>query len=134
MYAIRSYYEDSITLQSEPFTSVLNIYQQAHAANILPSNPTQIDSDESAWIKFNETNKQILITWASRFLGQADETLTATSLPTLTGQPFTLVKGWGWAIANSDPNKQAAAAELAKYLTEAEFAGPWTQASSYNFV
>ena len=121
--------EDNITLQSGPLASVLNTYQQAHAANILPPNPTQIDSDESAWTKFNETNKQILITWTSRYFGQADETLAATSLPTLTGQPFTLVKGWGWVITNPDPNKQAAAAELAKYLTEAEFAGPWTEAS-----
>jgi ABC-type glycerol-3-phosphate transport system substrate-binding protein len=121
--------EENIALQSAPLASVLNTYQQAHAANILPPNPTQIESDESAWIKFNETNKQILITWASRFFGQADETLTATSLPTLTGQPFTLIKGWGWVLATPDPNKQAAATELAKYLTEAEFAGPWTQAS-----
>ena len=121
--------EENIALQSAPLASVLNTYQQAHAANILPPNPTQIESDESAWIKFNETNKQILITWASRFFGQADETLTATSLPTLSGQPFTLIKGWGWVLATPDPNKQAAATELAKYLTEAEFAGPWTQAS-----
>ena len=121
--------EENIVLQPEVLTSVFTSYEQALNANILPPNPTQIDSDESAWTKFIETNKQISITWSSRYFAQNDEILKAASLPTINGQPFTLVKGWGWALASPDPNKQAAAAELAHFLSEAEFAGPWTQAT-----
>ena len=121
--------DENIILQAGPLASVLEIYHQAYEANILPPNPTQIDSDEIAWTRFVETNKQILITWTSRYFGQSDEQLSATALPTLTGQPFTLVKGWGWAITSPDPNKQIAAAELAQFLTDAEFAGLWSQAT-----
>jgi ABC-type glycerol-3-phosphate transport system substrate-binding protein len=121
--------EENIVLQPEVLTSVFTSYEQALNANILPPNPTQIDSDESAWTKFIETNKQISITWSSRYFAQNDEILKASSLPTINGQPFTLVKGWGWALASPDPNKQAAASELAHFLSEAEFAGPWTQAT-----
>jgi ABC-type glycerol-3-phosphate transport system substrate-binding protein len=120
--------DDNITLQTEPLAVVLTHYKQALAANILPPNPTQINSDENAWTKFLETNKQLVITWSSRYFAQKDESLRATTLPT-TGQPFTMVKGWGWAIATPDPNEQVATAELARFLSEAEFVGPWTQAT-----
>jgi len=45
--------------------------------------------------------------------------------------PFTLIDGWAWTISAQDPNRQAAAAELSSFLSEAVFAGEWTQAAGY---
>jgi len=120
---------ENILLQAEALSGVFNTYKQALNANILPPNPTQITSDESSWEKFNATNKQIAITWTSRYFAQNDEILAATTMPTTAGQQFAILKGWGWALANPDPEKQIAAAQLASFLTEAEFTGPWTQAT-----
>ena len=120
---------ENIILQPEILSVVFNNYEQALNANILPPNPTQINSDDSSWDRFISTNKQIAITWTSRYFALNDEMLLATTMPTTAGQQFTVIKGWGWALANPDPNRQIAAAELASFLTEAEFAGPWTQAT-----
>lgn len=121
--------EAGITLQAEPLQNVLELYLQIQNQNRLPNNPTQIDSDRAAWERFLFGARQTVITKASRFLSQDDEGLLAVPLPTEDGNPFTLVSGWGWALTNPDPNKQVAAEELARYLSSAEFAGPWTQAA-----
>ena len=120
---------ENIILQPEVLSIVFRNYEQALNANILPPNPTQINSDESSWEKFISTNKQIAITWTSRYFAQTDEMLLASTMPTTSGQQFTVIKGWGWALGNPDPEKQIAAAELASFLTEAEFVGPWTQST-----
>jgi ABC-type glycerol-3-phosphate transport system substrate-binding protein len=120
---------ENIFLQPEVLSVVFSNYEQALNANILPPNPTQINSDESSWDKFISTNKQIAITWTSRYFAQTDEMLLASTMPTTSGQQFTVIKGWGWALGNPDPEKQIAAAELASFLTEAEFVGPWTQST-----
>ena len=120
---------ENIILQPEILSIVFSNYEQALNANILPPNPTQINSDDSSWDKFIATNKQIAITWTSRYFALTDEMLLASTMPTTAGQQFTVIKGWGWALANPDPDRQIAAAELASFLTEAEFAGPWTQAT-----
>ncbi|NIW48340.1 MAG: extracellular solute-binding protein [Gammaproteobacteria bacterium] len=120
---------ENIILEPEPLATVFTNYDQSLNANILPPNVTQIVTDEDAWTIFSETEKQAAITWTSRYFAQTDGDLQATTIPTTEGQPFTLVTGWGWALANPDPNKQAAAAELAQFLTEGEFAGQWTQAT-----
>ena len=69
------------------------------------------------------------MTSASRYLDQLNRELVAHPLLTEDGTAITLVKGWGWALTNPDPNKQVAAAELARYLSAPEFTGPWTEAA-----
>ncbi len=122
--------EAGITLETEPLQNVLDLYQQIQNQNRLPSNPTQIDTDKAAWERFLFGARQTVITKISRYLAQSDEDLLAVPLPTQDGNPFTLISGWGWALANPDPNKQIAASELARYLSEAGFAGPWTDAAN----
>ena len=122
--------EAGITLQTEPLQNVLDLYRQIQNQNRLPSNPTQIDTDKAAWERFLFGARQTVITKISRYLAQSDEDLLAVPLPTQEGNPFTLISGWGWALANPDPNKQIAASELARYLSEAGFVGAWTDAAN----
>lgn len=120
---------NAIQIQAEALTPVLEFYAQASSQALLPGDVTQLETDEKSWEKFIYGGRQVTVTWASRYFSLVDDTLTASPLLTQDGTPITMVSGWGWALTNPDPNKQLAAAELARFLTEADFAGEWSQAA-----
>jgi ABC-type glycerol-3-phosphate transport system substrate-binding protein len=121
--------DKSILIQADALAPVLGFYSQASSQALLPEDIDQLDTDTKSWESFIYGGRQVTVTWTSRYLSLADDNLTASPLLTRDGSPITLVSGWGWALTNPDPNKQLAAAELARFLTEAEFAGEWTQAA-----
>jgi ABC-type glycerol-3-phosphate transport system substrate-binding protein len=121
--------DGSVQIQAEALTPVLDFYSQAGSQTLLPGDIAQLDTDQKSWDKFIYGGRQVTVTWASRYFSLVDDTLTASPLLTQEGSPITLVKGWGWALTTPDPNKQLVAAELARYLTEADFIGEWTQAA-----
>jgi ABC-type glycerol-3-phosphate transport system substrate-binding protein len=121
--------QNTVMIESEPLARVLEFYSQAGSLALLPPDTYQMVLDQESWEKFFYGGRQFTISWASRYLSLFDETLIATPLLTQDGLPITLVSGWGWALTNPDPNKQLAAAELARWLTTADFVGEWTQAA-----
>lgn len=125
---ITSNQDGKISIDEDGLAAVLGFYSQASSENLLPPDPTEIKTDQQSWSAFINGNRLVTTTWASRYLGLTDPNLQAAPLLTNGGSPFTLIQGWGWALANPDPNKQVAAAELARYLTEPEFVGQWTEA------
>jgi ABC-type glycerol-3-phosphate transport system substrate-binding protein len=121
--------QNAVGIESEPLTNVLEFYSQAGSLALLPPETAQMELDQESWEKFFYGGRQVTISWVSRYLSLFDDTLTAAPLLTQDGVPITLVNGWGWALTNPDPNKQLAAAELARWLTTADFVGEWTQAA-----
>ncbi|MBN2043490.1 MAG: extracellular solute-binding protein, partial [Anaerolineales bacterium] len=121
--------DNSILIEADPLTNVLEFYSQAGSNALLPPDIASLELDSESWEKFIYGGRQVTVTWSSRYLTLIDDTLTGTPLLTRDGDPITLVRGWGWALTNPDPNKQLAAAELARYLTETDFSGRWTQAA-----
>lgn len=116
------------SLDTAAFEKVLDFYAQAQTVNLMPYWLTQYTTNEMSWTSFLESQDELAITWSDTFLQQANINVRATTLPSETGVPFTIASGWVWAIANPDPRRQVAAAELAAFISEAEFTGPWTQA------
>ena len=116
-------------IDPEPLTRVLEFYSQTGSNALLPPDVASLGTDNESWEKFIYGGRQVAVTWASRYFTLVDDTLIATPLLTYDGTPITLVSGWGWALTNPDPNKQLAAAELARFLTDADFVGEWTQAA-----
>jgi ABC-type glycerol-3-phosphate transport system substrate-binding protein len=43
--------------------------------------------------------------------------------------PFALASGWSWAVVNTAPERQAAAMELLRWLTDPAQLGAWTLAA-----
>ncbi len=121
--------QDSIQLQAEALAPVLGFYSQADSLALLPGEIDLMDTDSKSWESFIYGGRQVTVTWASRYLSLIDDSLTASPLLTQDGSPITVVSGWGWALTTPDPNKQLVAAELARFLTDADFAGEWTQAA-----
>ncbi len=121
--------DDQLLLDEAPLAKIFNFYADLHTAELLPANPVQIDSDQLAWELLTSDQTNLAVSWSSQYFQSTNPVFLAAPLPTSDGIPFTLIESWGWAITASDPNEQAAAAELARFLSAPEFTGPWTEAA-----
>jgi multiple sugar transport system substrate-binding protein len=119
------------TLDSATLQGVLRFYQQAEAGGLTPFWLTQFQTDEQAWESFSSGAAKQVITWASRYRAARPEGASAAPIPTPNGVDFTLATGWVWALASDRPDRQTISAELADFLSESSFIGPWTEASGY---
>ncbi len=118
-------------LEVNALRNVLAFYQEAETAGVMPLWLTQLASDDDAWQAYMEGRAHILITWTSRYLGELPGDTAALSLPTESGEPFTLVKGWIWSLANPNTNHHALSVDLISFLTESDFLAEYTQTMGY---
>jgi ABC-type glycerol-3-phosphate transport system substrate-binding protein len=118
-------------LEVNALRNVLAFYQEAETAGVMPLWLTQLASDEDAWQAYMEGRAHVLITWTGRYLGELPGDTAALSLPTESGEPFTLMNGWIWSLANPNSNHHSLGADLIDYLTESDFLAEWTQAMGY---
>jgi ABC-type glycerol-3-phosphate transport system substrate-binding protein len=120
------------TLQLDPLTQTLALYQQASTAGVLPAAP--YDSDLAAWDAFLNGETDLVITWAARYRSLPPQTARQYALavfPSLSSQPFSLATGWGWSLAGASPENRLLAVQLAEYLSAVDFLGAWSQVSGY---
>ncbi len=112
-------------------TALLTFYADAKNAGVF-AEPTVLMIDENVvYQAFETTVSDMAVTWVSNRFRNPDETIAASGLPTVSSRPYTLVKGWLWAVSNPDPARQALATELAQFLTAPEFMAAWTSAAGY---
>ncbi len=122
------------TLDPTVLSRVLSFYQKAGEVGLIPSWVSQYETDDQSWSAFVEGKANLAVTWASRYLMESDNQLKdvdAASLPTLDGTPYTIATGWVWALGGSQTQNQAAAVQLAEFLTESDFMAKWTAAAGY---
>ena len=118
-------------LESLRLTEVLTYYHQASMSSLMPLWITQFETDSQAWQAFQGNQAQMVITWASRYLQNLPADASGAPIPTLDGLPFTLATGWAWAMASTDPSRQALSAQLAEFLTASDFLAEWSLAAGY---
>jgi multiple sugar transport system substrate-binding protein len=143
LYTLGTYLAEGGSLQDaegRPFMdkdtlgTILDIYQRASQAGVMPYWLTQYINDDQAWEAFMGGQAPMAITWASTYLEGKPTTPTSLSvapLPTPDGSPFTLATGWSWALAGQDPERRALSAQLAEFLVEKEFLSAWTHTAGY---
>jgi hypothetical protein len=107
-------------------TQVLSYYQQAAASELMPYWLTQYETDDQSWEAYEETQANMAITWASRYLQTSPVDTSVEAIPTHDGLAFTLANGWGWALTTNDPDRQIMAVQLAEFLTTSDFLTSWT--------
>ena len=115
-------------------TNILEFYQRASLAGVMPFWLTQYSNDEQVWEAFMGGEFPMAVTWASIYLknmqnGTTD--LAMAPMPILDDAPFTLASGWSWALAGQDPDKRLLSVQLAEFLVEPEFLADWTSAAGY---
>jgi ABC-type glycerol-3-phosphate transport system substrate-binding protein len=112
---------------------VLALYQEATKASLMPYTLTQYDTDNQVWTAYQGEQALLVITWISRYLagGETVSGSRAALLPTADGAPFTLATGWMWALAGSQPDRQALGAQLAEFLSAGDFLAEWSLLIGY---
>jgi multiple sugar transport system substrate-binding protein len=115
-------------------TNILEFYQRASLAGVMPYWLTQYSNDAQVWEAFMGDEFPMAVTWASTYLknmqGGTDD-LAMAPMPVLDDAPFTLASGWCWVLAGQDPEKRQMSVQLAEFLVEPEFLAAWTSAAGY---
>ncbi len=125
-----------LSLEEAVLREVLDFYQQASSAGVMPPELADLASHDQAWERFTSGQAYSVATWISDYLADQSSTdpisgVTVAPLPTPDGKPFAYATGWVWALASPDFDRRQVAAELAGFLTESEYMASWTQASGY---
>jgi ABC-type glycerol-3-phosphate transport system substrate-binding protein len=123
--------ENRPTLDQVLLTEVLTYYHQAQQSSLMPYWLTQYETDEQSWDAYIENQADMAISWASRYLQNLPADSSAAPIPTQDGIPFTLATGWAWTLSSPDPDRQVLSAQLAEFLTTADFLAVWTAESGY---
>ena len=118
-------------LDPEVLFDVLSFYADAEGAGVMPFWLTQYQDDEQVWAALQEDRSGQLATWASSYYAQPMDNLALTALPTPDGKPYTLAKGWVWALATPTAENQSLSVELAEFLVDAGFLMQLNEASGY---
>jgi len=112
---------------------VLTLYQDAGRASLMPYTLAQFDTDDQVWTAYQDEQASMAITWISRYIldGNTASASRAALPPTVDGAPFTLATGWMWALASTQPERQALGAQLAEFLSSGDFLAEWSLAIGY---
>ncbi|MEA3350652.1 MAG: extracellular solute-binding protein [Chloroflexota bacterium] len=112
-------------------TDTLTFYQQGSKNGVFPYWLAQYETDEQAWVSYDEKQANMVITWASRYLQTIPGDSVVATIPTPDNILYTTATGWAWALASTDPDRQALSAELAEFLTRADYLSAWNAAAGF---
>jgi multiple sugar transport system substrate-binding protein len=120
-------------LEENILYQVLALYQDAGRASLMPYTLTQFDSDNQVWTAYQDDQALMVITWISRYIADRDSASVSrvARLPTSDSTPFTLATGWMWALASTQPERQALGAQLAEFLSSGDFLAEWSLSIGY---
>ena len=119
-------------LDEADLASILDYYQRASLAGVMPVALTEYTNDAQVWEAFRGDAYPMAITWASMYLGDhltPEDDVVLAPIPTPDGSPFTLATGWSWVLTGQDPAKRTQSVNLAEFLVDKEFLAKWTSAA-----
>ena len=124
--------EDYPWLDEGVMVSVLGFYSACIGTGAI--SPTLVlgiaDADQS-WEQFQAGAGEIAVVPAGRYWVEADETVAVGPIPTASGQPLSVARGWVIAMVADDPTRQSLAMLLLDWLIAPDHNGQWTQAAGY---
>jgi ABC-type glycerol-3-phosphate transport system substrate-binding protein len=111
--------------------TLLETYQAARDAGVLPGNFVELDSADKVWSAWRGLGTGVANVNATRYLSVETRLpdLQVGDLPALIQPARSMGRGWAYAIVTQDPRRQAAAARLLQQLLSPHNNGEWTQAA-----
>ena len=111
--------------------TLLETYQEARDAGVLPGNFVELDSADKVWNAWRGLGTAVANLNATRYLSVETRLpdLQVGDLPALIQPARSLGRGWAYAIVTKDPRRQAAAARLLQHLLSPQNNGEWTRAA-----
>ena len=119
------------TLQPELLSQVLTVMSDGEQRGIFPYWLSQYETSGQVWQAYRDGRVNALVTWVSYYLSNLPPDTAAAPLPRLNDSPLTLATGWGWAVADPNPERRALSIKLAEFLSQGDFLASWTEAVGY---
>jgi len=123
--------EGNPALDEVALRTLLQTYQDAREAGVLPSNSSELDSADKVWNTWRGLGTAVANLNATRYLSVEMRLpdLQVGDVPALIQPARSLGRGWAYAIVTTDPRRQAAAAQLLQQLLVPQNNGEWTRAA-----
>jgi ABC-type glycerol-3-phosphate transport system substrate-binding protein len=125
--------EGDPSLDRDPMIEFLDFYARCISNTVIA--PTQVLTAthvDQVWERFRAGEDGMTVVRAGRYWLEADETMAAAPIPTKTGHPLTIARGWALvAVTTEDPGRQELAMLLFEWLTASDHNAQWTQAAGY---
>jgi len=116
-------------LDETALRTLLEAYQDARDAGVLPGNFVELDTADKVWSAWRGLGTSIANLNATRYLSVETRLseLQVGDLPTLIQPARSLGRGWAYAIVTTDARRQAAAVQMLQYLLSPQNNGEWTR-------
>ena len=123
--------EGNPILDEVALRTLLETYQGARDAGILPDNFVELDSTDEVWNTWRGVGTSVANLNATRYLSVETRLpdLQVSALPALVQPAKPIGRGWAYAIVTTDPRRQAAAVRLVQHLLSPQNNGEWTRAA-----
>jgi ABC-type glycerol-3-phosphate transport system substrate-binding protein len=118
-------------LDEPALRTLLETYQNARDAGVLPGNFAELDNADKVWNAWQGLGTAVANLNATRYLSVETRLpdLQVGDLPALIRPARSMGRGWAYAIVTKDPRRQAAAARLLQLLLSPQNDGDWTRAA-----
>ena len=124
--------EGNPSLDEQAMIDVFDFYTRCITNTVIA--PTQVLTAthvDQVWEQFKEGKGGMTIVRAGRYWLEADETMAAAPIPTKSGRPIGIARGWALAMVTEDPARQDFAMDLVGWLTASDHNALWTRAAGY---
>jgi multiple sugar transport system substrate-binding protein len=129
-------------LAVEELTPVLQLLVEGEGRGLFPFWLSQYETYDEVWKVYIEMRANAAVVWSSSYLSNLPVDTNVLPLPPMASAVgvtngangpagMTLATGWGWAVADSVPERRQAATRLAEFLTAGDFLAQWTEAAGY---
>ncbi len=126
--------DDNPALDPVALADVLTFYQQGIASGVILTDALSYQKIEDAWPKYLQAGVVISNLSSNLYLsGRSllEPVSLATSIPTRDGTAVALSRGYAWAVAARDANRQALAFQLLEWLMYTPYLVASNQASGH---
>ncbi|MGD2143476.1 MAG: extracellular solute-binding protein [Anaerolineae bacterium] len=124
--------EGTPSLDKEVLVDVFDFYSRCITTTVIaPMEVLQATHVDQTWDRFKGGEGAMTAVRASRYWLEADETMAPAPIPTRTGQPVSMARGWALAIVTEDPDRQDSAMLLVEWLISPDHNALWSQAAGY---
>jgi ABC-type glycerol-3-phosphate transport system substrate-binding protein len=124
--------EGNPLLEEEALVDVFGFYTRCITNTVIaPTQALTTTHVDQVWEQFKEGEGGMTVVRAGRYWLEADETMAAAPIPTKSGHPLSIARGWVLALVTEDPARQESAMQLINWLTAPDRNALWTQAAGY---
>jgi len=120
-------------LENSPVQRILRFYDALRMWEVSPPRVLELSDLEDSWAAYAEGNVTVSHISSWRYLTSRSvmQDTAFAPLPTETGTPATMARGWAFVIITESPYRQEAAVRLIEWLMTPANLAQWSQASNH---